>query len=77
MNEMGLENNNREEQQHANPQDEDDAKEHEERKTRISFELHSSLLMEDELLMEMELDDLDDDLLDDLMIGLAGLRNAN
>ena len=38
----------------------------EQRRTRISFELHSSLLIEDDILMEMEDGDLDDDLLDDL-----------
>ena len=65
---MGEEINNR--GQEHDPQEEGETAE--QRKTRISFELHPSLLIEDDLLIEMEDDGLDDDLLDDLLVQMAG-----
>ena len=57
-----------------NPQDSTS----EQRKKRISFELHASLLLEDELLMEMEANDLyDDDVLNEILFGLNGLRESD
>ena len=63
----------------SNPQDDTDAAA--DRKTRISFEVHPSLLIEDELLEEMndgnDDDDSsdDDDLLDTLLLAVLGRDN--